>query len=328
MKFLTQIKSRIEVMTRRALLLGLNYRSTSHELRGCIRDVYNLEIELASKYKFTDIRILTDDTLTQPTSTNFTRALQNLTSACETGDLVFISYSGHGSLVRDASGDEISGKDSSLFMLDGVFYLDDLLRERLSDFKAGVRVIVLLDCCHSGTCADMRYCLVNKSEYLGTSRRDRPPKEIPVFTMSRGRTVVSTTEAVRKAKRMHRPSAPKRNCAPLIPPKSQLISAFIESDWSDDIEHIVYNYPETKADIIVLSACYDAETASEDYSRGIDDVQGAFTRAFIDSLRAKKHTIGSLLKMLSCTLLMRDFRQTPHISTGREMDLSDDFWLN
>ena len=70
--------------------------------------------------------------------------------ALKSGDLFFISYSGHGGQVADANGDEPDTKDETWCLYDGQL-IDDELYFELSRFAAGVRVLVLSDSCHSGS---------------------------------------------------------------------------------------------------------------------------------------------------------------------------------
>lgn len=70
--------------------------------------------------------------------------------ALKSGDLFFMSYSGHGGQVGDASGDEPDKKDETWCLYDGQL-IDDELYFELSRFAAGVRILVLSDSCHSGS---------------------------------------------------------------------------------------------------------------------------------------------------------------------------------
>jgi len=70
--------------------------------------------------------------------------------ALKSGDLFFMSYSGHGGQVPDTSGDEPDGQDETWCLYDGQL-IDDELYLELSRFAAGVRVLVLSDSCHSGS---------------------------------------------------------------------------------------------------------------------------------------------------------------------------------
>ncbi len=70
--------------------------------------------------------------------------------ALKSGDLFFMSYSGHGGQVPDTSGDEADKMDETWCLYDGQL-IDDELYLELSRFAAGVRVLVVSDSCHSGT---------------------------------------------------------------------------------------------------------------------------------------------------------------------------------
>jgi hypothetical protein len=81
------------------------------------------------------------------------RVLASIRKAAKTlkaGDLFFMSYSGHGGQVPDVSGEEPDKQDETWCLFDGQL-IDDELYFELSQFKAGVRILVLSDSCHSGT---------------------------------------------------------------------------------------------------------------------------------------------------------------------------------
>ena len=73
------------------------------------------------------------------------------------GDIFMISYSGHGGQVLDKNGDEKSNGPDDLLdetwcLYDGEM-LDDELHKAFRGFKAGVRILMFSDSCHSGTVA-------------------------------------------------------------------------------------------------------------------------------------------------------------------------------
>ena len=72
--------------------------------------------------------------------------------ALKSGDLFFMSYSGHGGQVPDTNGDEVDRQDETWCLYDGQL-IDDELYVELSKFAAGVRILVLSDSCHSGSVA-------------------------------------------------------------------------------------------------------------------------------------------------------------------------------
>ena len=159
---------------KRGLLVGINYIGTSSELRGCVNDVRNVNNFLLSiGYLQKNIRRLTDNTIQKPTKQNITTNLINMINNANTGDELFFLYSGHGTQITDTSGDELGGggggvggvgggggRDSVLVPIDFIvngFILDDDIRTILSQLKKGVRMTIILDCCNSGTCCDLKY---------------------------------------------------------------------------------------------------------------------------------------------------------------------------
>jgi hypothetical protein len=78
--------------------------------------------------------------------------------ACE---YVWIHYSGHGSYVRDTSGDEADGKDECLVPLDfqtAGMITDDTITSLLGRFaRKTTKVVCVMDSCHSGTVCDLKY---------------------------------------------------------------------------------------------------------------------------------------------------------------------------
>ena len=89
------------------------------------------------------------------------------------GDICLITFSGHGSQVKDTGVDENDDlrKDETWCFHDRQLLDDDVL-DLLTEFKEGVRVLIISDSCHSGTIIDQlnftlttikRFSLVNKS---------------------------------------------------------------------------------------------------------------------------------------------------------------------
>lgn len=67
------------------------------------------------------------------------------------GDILLLTYSGHGGQVPDKDGDEPDDlKDETWCLFDGQL-LDDELNHLWAGFRPGVRIFVLSDSCHSGT---------------------------------------------------------------------------------------------------------------------------------------------------------------------------------
>ena len=164
---------------KRALLVGINYIGTPYRLNGCINDVVNIEAFLKT-LGYTEFIKYTDDTRDAsklPTWNNILIGFLNLLKDVKAGDELWFHYSGHGTLQRDRNKDEVSGMDSCIcpsdFMRAG-FITDDIIRANLAvKVPAGVRLVIVLDACHSGTGADLRFKCDDNS-YL--KRKMRKPK--------------------------------------------------------------------------------------------------------------------------------------------------------
>ncbi|MCT7965055.1 caspase family protein [Laspinema sp. D1] len=77
------------------------------------------------------------------------KLIKSAAEELEGGDIFWLSFSGHGCKVLDNLGNEFDGYDESLVLQDKLL-IDDELHEWWSLFKPGVRILVILDCCHSG----------------------------------------------------------------------------------------------------------------------------------------------------------------------------------
>ena len=164
---------------RTALLVGINYNNNPDAtLNGCYNDVVNVSQYLRTVlgYAPSAITLLTDGnrgtsgagtaSVVPPTRKNILAGMAALVAGMVAGDEAVFHYSGHGSLVRDTNGDEVTGLDSCLCPLDynapasagGGVVTDDEIRALLvNQVPRGARLYVILDCCHNGTGCDIRY---------------------------------------------------------------------------------------------------------------------------------------------------------------------------
>ena len=134
------------------------------ELRSCHNDVENMKDYLikAQGFRATEILVLKDDGQhTSPTKENIMNGFIRLTQYSQPGDVVFVSFSGHGGRVVDESGDEEDGFDESIIPVDfqdnGQIIDDDILDIFVKRMKGGVTCTVVMDCCHSGSVLDLPY---------------------------------------------------------------------------------------------------------------------------------------------------------------------------
>lgn len=90
---------------KRALLVGLNYKGTPNELRGCENDIMAMNEVITTKFGFTDNtqkRVITGPS---GTTKNIMDRLKWLVDGLKPGDHAFFHYSGHGSQLPDTDYD-------------------------------------------------------------------------------------------------------------------------------------------------------------------------------------------------------------------------------
>jgi len=160
-----------------ALLVGINYEGTNHQLYGCINDTNNIKEALEQFYKYNQITILTDKTNKKPTKENIISEFTNLLKNSAPGDNLLFFYSGHGTNDYDLSGDERDDQDELIVPL-GANTLYDCIRDDdfnkiIKDYlKPGVSLSALFDCCFSGTILDLKYNYVDTTNFEKTTTNE------------------------------------------------------------------------------------------------------------------------------------------------------------
>lgn len=166
--------------TRRAVLIGINYKGQQGELQGCHSDVVNMYNYIQDYYGFQDdnIECLVDDgDHRQPTKANIIKAYKQVVRKSKAGDAIFLHFSGHGTKVPDLNGDEDDGYDEALVPLDfkraGMIIDDDLYDLFVKGLPYGVHVVSVMDCCHSGTMMDLPYIFKANGQYTQMEIEDK-----------------------------------------------------------------------------------------------------------------------------------------------------------
>lgn len=142
---------------RRALLIGINYSNDKGSaLSGCINDARLLK-RFLSGVGYKEFVVMEEE---QATRASILRAIYTECALAEKRGVkhLFISYSGHGTQVRDLSGDENDGFDEALVPYDhrsSKMITDDQIFGALKLLPASTEVVLLIDSCHSGTAADI-----------------------------------------------------------------------------------------------------------------------------------------------------------------------------
>ncbi|HMQ61296.1 MAG TPA: caspase family protein [Flavilitoribacter sp.] len=138
-----------------SLHIGLNYVDPDAydgwdgALAGCVNDANDMKAVAASRNFSTTIL-----TNAEATSAKVISEISNAAKALQGGDIFFISYSGHGGQIPDEEGNESVGFDETWVLYDREV-IDNELYRLWSQFKTGVRIIVISDSCHSGTIVKM-----------------------------------------------------------------------------------------------------------------------------------------------------------------------------
>lgn len=138
-------------MQKRALCIGVNdYPGTHMDLRGCVNDANNWASELEGR-GFSVTKLLD----AQATKAKMVAEMKGTIGAATSGDLVVITFSGHGTYVPDLDGDELDGLDEALCPYDlqtsGAALTDDEIRVLFDARAPGVQLVLISDSCHSGT---------------------------------------------------------------------------------------------------------------------------------------------------------------------------------
>jgi len=174
-----------------SLHIGLNYIDKSHygsenRLNGCIPDAKNMKA-LAKAQGFEPLMLLDDEAKSKAVLDFLADAAGRL----KTGDILLITYSGHGSQVPDRNNDETEdGRDETWCLFDRQL-IDDELYDRWAKFKPGVRILMLSDSCHSGSVTkglldDLVRAQIGKQEL--PPDKDYLPRSLPPESRDRAYT--------------------------------------------------------------------------------------------------------------------------------------------
>lgn len=131
--------------------IGLNsvdpnhYQGWSGNLNACEADAGDMA-RIAQERNFETTTILTADATTDEVA----KAIGDAAGKLEKGDILFLTYSGHGGQVPDTNGDEEDKKDETWVLYDRQF-VDDEIYDLYSQFAEGTRILVFSDSCHSGS---------------------------------------------------------------------------------------------------------------------------------------------------------------------------------
>lgn len=226
-----------------SLHIGLNsvnpehYEGWSGPLAACEFDANDMR-DLAEARGIKASVLLTRDATRARTLAGIRAAAKALKS----GDLFFLSYSGHGGQVDDVSGEEEDKLDETWCLFDGQL-IDDELYFEFTKFKKGVRIILLSDSCHSGTVTRARVTPRPNEKLMP------PDKAVQVY-----RAHKDFYDGLQKAVVKATKSAP-------VDPDAALAHVAVSGRLSD-VAAIM------KAAVILISGCQDNQTSMDGAHNG------------------------------------------------------------
>eukprot|EP00440_Ansanella_granifera_P036453 gb/GFBE01039552.1/.p1 GENE.gb/GFBE01039552.1/~~gb/GFBE01039552.1/.p1 ORF type:complete len:499 (+),score=92.01 gb/GFBE01039552.1/:1-1497(+) len=162
---------------RRSLFIGINYIGTQNELHGCINDVRRM-MPVVEQLGFPgddDNRMVLIDAAgvpqdAKPTRAKIIEAMKWLVAGAQTGDALFLHYSGHGGREPARSPNGSSTFHESLVPLDfetaGLLVDADLFTLLVRPLPSGCRLTCVLDSCHSAGALDLPFLFVGTPEEL------------------------------------------------------------------------------------------------------------------------------------------------------------------
>lgn len=308
---------------KRALLIGINYTGSS-KLQGCVRDVTYMVHLLRTKFGFKDAHfyIMTDKNhgiqnvhTGKPTRKNILEAMKWLVDGARAGDSLFFHFSGHGSQVRDTSGDEADGYDETILPMDyqssGHIVDDEIYDIMVRRLTRGARLTAVMDCCHSGTGMDLPY--IHDASGTGGGMHMEQPKPggggavnalfgmvgsvlagKPQHVVSQGLELAGLKK--KKKKRNTRPTGPDPNAG----------------------------------EVLLFSGCRDNQVAA-DTAQLAGVVTGAMTYCVIEAIENgsvrdwHSYTYRTLLDEMRKKLRAAKLKQVPQFSTSHPFALTSPF---
>jgi hypothetical protein len=269
--------------------LGLNSVSAAHyegwsgELNACETDANDMAA-IAKDAGMKSTVLLTK----KATRNNALAAVRSAAKSLKSGDLLFLTYSGHGGQIQDVTGEEADKLDETWCLYDGEL-IDDEVYLELSRFAKGVRVLVLSDSCHSGTVT-----------------RAMPPRgaDAPV-----GRSKMMPPAVAMRTYRQHQAFYDKlqRDVA-----KAAGKSSTPDPDTA--LAHVAVSHRLTsianncKASVILISGCQDNQTSMD------GDHNGAFTEQLLKVWNHGKYA-GNYAKFHAAIKAQMPRTQVPNLFT-------------
>ena len=185
-------------MAMKAICIGINdYPGAGNDLNGCVNDANDWAAELGRRGF--EVATLLDR---HATGAAIRKSIKALVENGKRGDTIVVQFSGHGSFVPDADGDEPDGTDECICPVDtrNGYITDDELFDLYAARENGVRVVMIADSCHSGTISKFAP-ITTPPTIEGQSAPQRKVRFLPPasFLAPRKLTALGTGRALRRA---------------------------------------------------------------------------------------------------------------------------------
>ncbi|KAH9947503.1 peptidase C14, caspase domain-containing protein [Amylocystis lapponica] len=259
---------------RKALSVGIRYeflKPFDRELPGTQNDPHAIRDLLMNVYgyKDADIQLMIDDDsrkYTWPTRENILQAMRDLVAGAMSGDHFVFHFSGHGAQVPTSNPAEEDGLDEVIWPVDVIlnpdtdqfsnYIVDDDIHDILVEhLPVGAHFVMIFDCCHSGSAADLPNC--NGDECPPTPATTALTTTVKSVRMRSGQEPMQHTHTIE-----HDVDASVVETPNVIPASTKKIAE-------------VGAYP----DVTSWSACQDSQVTYELGGRGL------FVKAFVKALR-------------------------------------------
>ncbi|ORY40486.1 peptidase C14 [Rhizoclosmatium globosum] len=304
---------------KKALLIGINYTGTDCELGGCINDANNLKKLLLTKgYKDEphSMLLLTDDQeedMYQPTTANILGAINWLLHGAQAGDTLWFSYSGHGGQIEDQDGDRENGLDDTICPVDGnesgQIDSDTLHRYLYTNLPPNVKLVVLMDCCHSGTLLELPY------SYMPTEDGKMDTKKI----VAHGVNVVNNVVGLFKGGFSVNKLREAKKVMDDVKQLTQMLKGSSVDDKGYKKENFLENAEEPAKEVYMIAGCIDDGTSTDAWMKG--KATGALTFAFLSTIKKNPSvTFEQLLASLREFMVKEEMDQIPQLSCGHTVD--------
>jgi Caspase domain/Putative peptidoglycan binding domain len=323
-----------------SLHIGLNrvnnqaYGFNVPDLAGCVNDANDMR-DLAQAQGFRTRQLLDS----AGTSTAIIAAVQEAARTLQSGDIFWISYSGHGSQVPDPSEPD---QRSETWVLYDRQLIDNELYALWSLFRPGVRVLVVSDSCHSGTVTrEIQRLNTELSQATAQALGGAPSATLPTALAVRLTLdlVAATSKMLQSAGHPAPTAAPTvvgGALTPLVAPDGATRSVVMPeqprllplADAEFDAARRAGLYrevvaaaagaPEPQCKVLLLSGCQDNQTSSD----GRPDPSGHQNGAFTKLLRQEWAAAGNYADLHARIVAQMPSTQTPNLFWATPRDIA------